>query len=189
MAAAAESGDEQAMRRLMLESLQKMQNMEGFETSGEDPHGMARAIAQLSASMGSDEESPAADASQSGPPPVEVPELNTLSPQFACPEGTRERGAAPPRGFERWCERSGPATGSVRHGGYAKWHRNARIDETGTYVDGKREGVWTRWNERAKIQTQAEFRGGLQDGFQIDWDESGQRSREVRFERGKPVGR
>jgi hypothetical protein len=150
---------------------------------------MERALAQLTASLEGDEGGPADDASRSGTPPGEVPELRSVSPWFECPDGTRERGAPPPHGFERWCERSGPAASTVRHGGYAKWHGNARIHETGIFVDGAREGVWTRWNARARIQTQAEFRGGLQHGFQIDWEESGVRSREVRFARGEPVGR
>lgn len=189
MAAAAENGDEKAMSRLIFEMLQKMQHMEGFEASGGDPDEMERALAQLSEQMASDTESPADDASRSGTTPTEAPELKTVSPWFECPDGTRQRGAAPPNGFERWCERSDPAAGKVRHGGYAKWRRNSRIHETGIFVDGRREGVWTRWNERARVQTQAEFRGGLQHGFQVDWEASGQRIRQVRFARGEPVGR
>lgn len=188
MAAAAERGDEKAMTRRIFEMLQKMQKMEGFEASDGDPEGMSRALEQLAASMGSDEASPADEPSGSAAPTGEAPEMRPVSPLFECPEGTRERGAAPPHGFERWCERSGPTGGTVRHGGYAKWHRNARIHETGSYVDGKREGVWSRWSARPRLETQAEFRGGLQHGYQIDWHASGHRIREVLFARGEPVG-
>ena len=187
MAAAAEQGDEAGMRRLILESLQKVQHMEGLESSDGDLRGNLRALMQLTADLEDDEDG--ADAVGSHASAAEPHQLRSVSPLFECPEGTRERGAAPPQGFERWCERPGPGPDGIRHGGYASWHLNARMHETGIYVDGEREGVWTRWNERARLQTQAEFRRGVQHGFQIDWDESGNRRRELRFAQGEPVGR
>jgi hypothetical protein len=189
MAAAAEQGDDQTMTRLMYGMVQKMQTMEGFEAPEGDPDAMSRMLEQLSEAMGTNGESAVGDDGRSAAPPLEAPELESISPYFECPEGTREGGAAPPLGFERWCEWSDPARGEVRHGGYASWHRNAGVHETGAFVSGKREGVWTRWNERGRMQTQAEFEDGLQHGFQIDWDESGTRLREIRFARGEPVGR
>ena len=188
MAAAADAGDEKAMARMIFEMLQKMQRMEGFEASEEESREMSKTLESLAASIEGDEAARPADTPRSAAPPDAASELVPVSPRFECPEGTRERGAAPPHGFERWCERPGLAGGWDRHGGYAMWHRNARIHETGSYLDGEREGVWTRWNARAKLETQAEFHDGRQHGFQIDWDELGQKRREVRFARGEPVG-
>ena len=118
-----------------------------------------------------------------------MPERAPLSPFFECPDGTRERGAAPPDGFERWCQRPNPARGRIRHGGYASWHRNGQTHETGLYKDGDRHGVWTRWYEKGVQQTQAEFENGRQHGFQLDWNEAGRRLREIRFVNGEPAGR
>jgi len=189
MASAAKQGDQDAMTRMLHEMMQTMQGMEGFETRGGDPGGMSKALTQLAAAMGRDGESEAGGRGDAISPVIEVPELVSISELFECPEGTRERGAAPPSGFERWCERLDPAPGRVRHGGYASWHRNRLPHETGLYRNGDRVGVWTRWYASGGKQAQAEFRDGLQQGFQIDWDESGRRQREVRFVRGEPVGR
>jgi hypothetical protein len=186
MAAAAEQGDETAMQRMIYEMLETMQGMEGFEAQGGDAEAMSQAMAELAASMERGGERTASE--RPHPPVLEVPELSPISPFFDCPEGTRERGARPPKAFERWCERQDPTRGRLRHGGYVSWHRNGQINETGLYKDGKRHGVWTRWHEKGGQQTQAEFQDGLQHGFQLDWNESGHRLREIRFAKGKPVG-
>jgi hypothetical protein len=188
MAAAAEQGDEAAMQRSMYEMLQTMQGMEGFEEQGGDPEAMSNALAELAASMGRSGESAASEREGAPAPVVEVPEMAPMSPFFECPEGTRERGARPPKAFERWCERQDPARGRIRHGGYASWHRNGQVHQTGRYEDGERHGVWTRWYEKGGQQTQAEFQNGRQHGFQLDWNESGVRLREIRFVKGEPVG-
>ena len=189
MAAAAERGDEAAMQRMMYEMMETMQGMEGFEEQGGDPNAMERAMKELAAAMGRGGESEASEPERATPPVVEVPELAPIPPFFECSEGTRERGARPPKGFERWCERQDPARGGIRHGGYASWHRSGQVHETGLYRDGDRHGVWTRWYPNGAKQTQAEFQNGRQHGFQLDWNESGRRLREIRFADGTPVGR
>jgi hypothetical protein len=189
MAAAAEQGDEAAMRRRMVGMLETMQGMEGFEEQGGDSNALSKMMEELSKAMGGSGESAASERAGAASPLAEVPERTPISPLFECPEGTRERGARPPDGFERWCERPDPARGSVRHGGYASWHRGGAAHETGLYRDGGRHGVWTRWYANGSKQTQAEFRDSRQHGFQIDWDESGRRLREVRFVDGEPMGR
>ena len=188
MATAAKQGDQDAMTRSLHEMMQTMQGMEGFETSG-DPDGISKALTMLTAAMGRGGESEASGRGDEISPAIEVPELTSISERFACPEGTRERGAAPPNGFERWCERLDPALGKVRNGGYASWYPNRMLHETGLYRNGDRAGVWTRWYTSGSKQVQAEFRDGLQHGFQIDWGESGRRQREIRFVHGEPVGR
>jgi hypothetical protein len=188
MAAAAEQGDEAAAQRMMVEMMETMQGMEGVEQQG-DPGAMERAMRQLAAAIGRDGESAAGESEPAHPTVIPVPELTPVSPLFECPEGTRERGARPPEGFERWCARQESGRRAVRHGGYASWRRSGQVHVTGLYRDGAREGVWTRWYPNGSKQTQAEFRNGRQDGFQIDWNESGRRLREVRFVAGEPVGR
>jgi hypothetical protein len=189
MWAAAEQGDEDAMRRMLHEMTETMQGMEGSETRGGGPDGMSKVLARLASAMGRGGESEASEREDAVSPASEVPELASVSAFFTCPEGTRERGEPPPSGFERWCERLDPASGRVRHGGYASWHRNHVLHETGLYRNGDRVGVWTRWYPSGKKQAQAEFQDGRQHGFQIDWDESGRRLREIRFVHGEPVGR
>jgi hypothetical protein len=176
------------MRRMLGEMLQTMQGMEGFEQKGGDADAMSRAIEELTASMGGNGESAAGEPEVAPAPVVAVPELAPISPFFECPEGARERGARPPKSFERWCERQDPARGRIRHGGYASWYRNGQLHQTGLYKDGDRHGVWTRWFEKGGQQTQAEFQDGRQHGFQLDWNESGHRLREIRFANGVPVG-
>ena len=189
MSTAAEQGDEAAMRRMMSEMMQTMQGMEGFEEQGGDRDAMSNALAELAAAVGRGGESAASEREGAPAPVVEVPELELISPFFECSESTRERGARPPTGFERWCERQDPARGRIRHGGYASWHRNGQLHETGLYKDGDRHGVWTRWYEKGGQETQAEFENGRQHGFQLDWNEAGRRLREIRFVNGEPAGR
>ena len=189
MATAAEQGDEASMRRTMFEMMQTMQGMEGFEQQGGDAGAMSKAMKELAASIGGSGESAASEREDAPAAVVEVPELAPISPYFECPAGTRERGARPPKGVERWCERQDPARGRIRHGGYASWHRNRRVHQTGLYKDGVRHGVWARWFEKGGQQTLAEFQDGRQHGFQLDWNESGRRLREIRFANGEPVGR
>ena len=59
----------------------------------------------------------------------------TLS--FDCPEGTVERGAAPPEGRERWCERALEAGRALKHGPYVSWHENGQVQEFGSYRGGE----------------------------------------------------
>ena len=188
MAAAAERDDQQAMARMMHGMLQTMQNMEGFEPAeGEDAEAFSRALEELATAMGGDGAAKTGGGS-GAPSEVEMPELEPASDVFDCPEDTRERGAMPPRGFERWCERPSGSAGVVRHGGYASWHPNGQLREVGTYLYGEREGVWTRWYNSGGKQTQAEFQRGLQHGYLLTWDEFSRPQRRVQYNLGEPVG-
>lgn len=185
MAEAAESGDEQSMARLMHDMLETMQGMEGFEPAeGEDAAALSQALSELASAMGEAGAGSDAPRAKLPAPEVEMPELEPASDVFDCPEGTQERGAMPPRGFERWCERSG----GVRHGGYASWHPNGQLREVGAYRYGDREGVWTRWYSSGGKQTQAEFQRGLQHGYLLTWDEFGRPERRVLYQLGEPAG-
>jgi hypothetical protein len=186
LAAAAEGGDQQAMARMMHDMLQTMQGMEGYEPEeGEDTAAISQALAGLASAMGGGAE---AEAGSGAPQEVEMPELEPASDVFDCPEGTRERGAMPPRGFERWCEQVDDSAGVVRHGGYASWHPNGQLREVGSYQYGEREGVWTRWYSSGGKQTQAEFQRGLQHGYLLTWDEFSRPQRKIRYNLGEPGG-
>jgi hypothetical protein len=191
MAAAAESGDERAMHELMGEMLETMQKMEGFEAAGDDGEAMSKTLADLFAGLGDDDASSAAEGAGHDEAIEQMPDVKTLetvSERFDCPEGTRERGAVPPRGFERWCELVDSASRIQRHGGYASWHRNGQLREVGLYQYGHRVGVWTRWYASGGKKTQAEFEGGEEHGILLTWDEFGRKQRQIFYQRGEPVG-
>jgi hypothetical protein len=107
---------------------------------------------------------------------------------FVCPDGTEERGAAPPAGRERWCERPVEGLPPVRHGSYAAWHENGTVREFGSYHEGERDGVWPRWYESGGKRAQAQFERGVQHGLLITWDEFGRKQREIAFRDGEPIG-
>jgi hypothetical protein len=190
MAAAAERDDQQAMARMMHDMLQKMQSMEGYESAeGEDAAAISRALSELASAMGGHGAAGGGAGAGSGVPPhLDMPELEPASDVFDCPEGARERGAMPPRGFERWCERLDGSAGIERHGGYASWHPNGQLREVGTYQYGEREGVWTRWYSSGGKRTQAEFKRGLQHGFLLTWDEFSRPQRKIEYRLGEPMG-
>jgi hypothetical protein len=58
-----------------------------------------------------------------------------------CPEGSKLRGAAPPKALLVWCAND---IGSA-HGRWTEWHRNGAVKADGAYEDGKRHGAWTEW--------------------------------------------
>jgi hypothetical protein len=120
--------------------------------------------------------------------PVPDPEAGfPVSDTFVCPAGTSERGAAPPAGFERWCERALPGEPPVRHGPYRAWYESGRPREHGSYGEGLREGVWTRWYPSGGKRAQAQFEAGVQHGLLLTWDEIGRKQRELRFRGGEPL--
>jgi hypothetical protein len=187
MAAAAERDDQQAMARMMRDMLSTMQNMEGLEPDDEEEAAaFSKALEELASAMGADGAAEAGGGSETSE--VDMPELQPADDAFDCPDGTRERGAMPPRGFERWCELRDSSTGVVRHGGYASWHPNGQLREVGVYQYGEREGVWTRWYSSGGKQTQAEFQRGLQHGYLLTWDEFSRPQRKTRYQLGEPVG-
>ncbi|MDH3520446.1 MAG: hypothetical protein OEM49_08320 [Myxococcales bacterium] len=193
MAAAAEREDEAAVKRTLLEMMETMQGMEGLEPSGAEAEAMAQALEELSATLQQEiERAPDAQTAPPGeralPPVEDIPALESVSELFRCPEGTRERGAAPPRGFERWCERVDASRGRLHHGGYASWHPNGQLQEVGIYRDGERVGVWTRWHASGGKQTQAEFEDGVQHGLLLRWDEFGRQLDQIRYRQGTPLG-
>jgi len=87
----------------------------------------------------------------------------------ACPDGGRERGDAPPRGYARWCEKSGPF-GVPHHGPYATWHPSGATKEEGEYLDGWQQGRWTVWTAQGSKESEGEYRNGLKHGRWTTWE-------------------
>jgi len=86
-----------------------------------------------------------------------------------CPDGGRERGDGPPRGYARWCEKSGPF-GVQRHGPYATWHPSGAMKEEGEYRDGRQHGRWTVWTAQGGKESEGEYRNGLKHGRWTTWE-------------------
>lgn len=111
------------------------------------------------------------------PEDIEIPR------QLECDPGTVPRGAAPPRGFEAWCE--DPLTGT-KQGWYLSWHPNGRRDQAGRYVDGQRQGTWTRFWEIGGRRAQVNFEDGEEHGMLVMWDQLGNVERETPYVEGEP---
>jgi hypothetical protein len=101
----------------------------------------------------------------------------------SCRPGTREQGAPPPGGLERWCANAD----GTRDGWYTSWFENGQIASAGEYRGGLKVGVWTRWHENGKRRVQAEFEGNMQQGVLIAWDERGRKQGEAHYSMGRPV--
>lgn len=167
------SGDQAA-------ALQALAEMSGGGAQASDLESMMQGLADSSGS--------ASPSTRVLPPGYDEQEGFPVHETFVCPDGTEERGAAPPAGYERWCERRVEGLPAVRHGSYASWHKNGKLREFGTYYEGKRDGLWTRWYPSGGKRAQAQFQRGVQHGLLITWDEFGRKQREIAFRDGEPVG-
>jgi hypothetical protein len=102
-----------------------------------------------------------------------------------CPAGTVEKGAAPPQGFETWCELPGKPV--KQHGPYVGWHTSGQVAEEGAYADGKREGKWTRYHADGTRAAEAFYRAGVQDGRFRTWDREGKLLQDQDYRGGVPT--
>lgn len=139
------------------------------------------------------------------------PSRDELSRSFDCPAGTVRVGAAPPDGFETWCERpdvppprrEGPARSWYDDGGLAKasswkaghldgpfleWHRNGKLARAGEYRADAREGPWTIWLESGQREEECGYLHGERHGpFATFWPD-GKRRVEGRYCHGLQCG-
>lgn len=136
----------------------------------------------------------------------------TASSPLSCPSGAERRGAAPPEGFEVWCERSGPAGGTLREGPariyyddgslwieetftagwrdgkFVERHRNGAKAREGTFARGVKTGRWTLWRESGEVEEESEWRDGVPHGqFAAFWP-GGRRRTEGRHCGGAQCG-
>jgi hypothetical protein len=134
---------------------------------------------------------------------------------LACPQGSERRGAAPPDGYEEWCEagvegypglrrREGPArvyyddgairveesfTKGERSGAFVEWHRNGTKAREGTYAAGAKDGRWTVWRESGAVEEESEWTNGVPSGRFVAYWPTGRRRTEGRHCGGAQCGR
>lgn len=127
-------------------------------------------------------------------PSVALLALLAATPALVCPEGTARRGAAPPEGFEEWCEgedaygrprRHGPARtyyddgalwieerweAGQRHGPFLELHRSGAKAREGTFARGERIGRWVVYWASGRLEEESEWRRGAMHGrFAAYW--------------------
>jgi hypothetical protein len=131
---------------------------------------------------------------------------------FVCPAGTERMGAAPPDGFEVWCERptepperrrEGPARAYYDDGGLAReqrfeagrlvgpfreFHRNGRLARNGTYAAGERDGTWLIFRESGVKEEESEYARGAKHGAFVTYHPDGRKKTEGRFCRDLQCG-
>jgi antitoxin component YwqK of YwqJK toxin-antitoxin module len=134
---------------------------------------------------------------------------------LACPAGSEHGGAAPPDGFEEWCEkgvagmpgakrREGPArvyyddgrpwveesfTSGQRDGPFVEWHRNGKKAREGRFSAGAKDGRWTVFGESGRVEEESEWRLGVPEGRFVSYWPSGARRTEGRHCGGAQCGK
>lgn len=91
---------------------------------------------------------------------------------FHCPEGTEPHGAAPPEGFEVWCERPGEKE-HRREGPVRTWYDDGGLSRIDTFKDGKREGPFAEWYRGGKPARVGQHHSDARDGLWRFWFENG----------------
>ena len=76
-----------------------------------------------------------------------------------CPAGAELKGAAPPAGFEQWCEKGGE-----RHGPSAQWHDSGKPAGLSHFDDGRPAGKTVAWYENGQQLSEGNFQGGGEHG-------------------------
>jgi MORN repeat protein len=134
---------------------------------------------------------------------------------LACPAGSEHAGAAPPEGYEEWCEasvpeapgakrREGPArvyyddgklwveevfTQGQRNGPFVEWHRNGAKAREGRFSRGARDGRWTVFGESGRLEEESEWQGGVPNGRFASYWPTGKPRTEGRHCGGAQCGR
>ena len=137
------------------------------------------------------------------------------APSLSCPAGSVHGGAAPPDGYEEWCEREvagvpgakrreGPArvyyddgklwveesfTAGQRDGPFVEWHRNGKKAREGRFAGGVKEGRWTIFRESGLVEEESEWRSGVPEGLFVSYWPTGARRAEGRHCGGAQCGR
>ncbi len=149
------------------------------------------------------------------PPPAAAQgaQAAQAEPRAPCPPGTQPFDAAPPEGFEVWCEaldrppeqrREGTMTtwwddgtpsreatyheGHL-HGPYTTWHRGGKRALAGRYEDDARAGTWTAWDERGAKLEELAYAKGLRQGPFAAWWPSGKKKAVGRYCQDLQCGR
>jgi antitoxin component YwqK of YwqJK toxin-antitoxin module len=133
-------------------------------------------------------------------------------PPLACPPRAERRGAAPPEGFEEWCEgkddagrgrREGPARvyyddgapwveetfrEGLRDGPFKEWHRNGRTAREGAFSAGRKVGPWRVSYESGAPEEHSEWRDGVPHGPFVSFFAAGGKRTEGRYCGGAQCG-
>jgi len=134
------------------------------------------------------------------------------SPPLDCPAGAERRGAAPPKGYEEYCEgkdpagtprREGPARiyyddgriwveeafrAGQRDGPFVEWHRNGAKAREGAFARGAKTGRWTVWWDSGQVEEESEWTAGVPDGRFVAFWSTGARRTEGRHCGGAQCG-
>jgi antitoxin component YwqK of YwqJK toxin-antitoxin module len=86
------------------------------------------------------------------------------STELSCPEGTREMGAAPPKGLEQYCAIVAEDGSEVFHGPSRTWHGSRRRESEGAFENGKPHGLWFVWHADGTPGAKGRFEKGKKQG-------------------------
>jgi hypothetical protein len=109
-------------------------------------------------------------------------------PFAACPEGTEAKLQSIALVDEevRWCERSDPARGAVRHGPYQRI-REGKVIDSGAYEDGLRHGPWTHVSGSGVTQ-EGEYRADRRVGVWVTRARDGEEIQRRDYGAAEPAG-
>lgn len=112
-----------------------------------------------------------------------VPPRDEVARGFRCPAGAERVGAAPPEGFEAWCELPDEVPERRRHGPALTWYDDGGLARSATLDHGRLDGPFMEWHRNGKPAVAGRYRADLRDGTWTLWFESGQREEECAYER------
>jgi hypothetical protein len=94
-------------------------------------------------------------------------------PPIACPETERLGGAAPPLGYEMWCQIVA-ATGQVtRQGPAIEWNADGTKKALGQYDYNKKHGYWQTWYPDGSLASQGSYEHGVPIGVWVEFHPGG----------------
>jgi MORN repeat protein len=104
-----------------------------------------------------------------------------------CPPDAELMGAAPPKGFEVWCQKT--INGKpVKDGPFIVYAVGGDRMIQGSYRNGVQDGEWTLWYENGVRASIDHYVDGLQSGMHTSWYANGQKALEGEYLRGKREG-
>jgi len=110
-------------------------------------------------------------------------------PPLECPAGAARRGAAPPEGFEEWCEAKDPAGRPLRQGPARTWYDDGRPWTEASFREGLRDGPFVEWHRSGAKAREGAYAAGAKTGAWIVRGESGRVEEESAWRDGVPHGR
>jgi antitoxin component YwqK of YwqJK toxin-antitoxin module len=106
-----------------------------------------------------------------------------------CPKGAERRGAAPPEGYEEWCEAKDASGRGVREGPSRTWYDDGGLWIEDRWHAGKREGPFREFHRGGGKAREGTFRADLRVGRWVMYRESGLVEEDGEWRNGVPHGR